>query len=96
MSDLLDTSFARLSRGEVMNMYINLQLMNLGPVHEVVVENEDGGHTVFIDERLSQEARVKAYRHAMKHIEEDDFARNGDVNEIEYARHTEGRCIPKS
>lgn len=68
-------------------MYVNLQLMNLGAVREVVVENDDGGHTIFIDERLSQEAREEAYRHAMKHIEEDDFAKNGDADRIEYYRH---------
>lgn len=68
-------------------MYINLQLIRLGKVREVVVENEDGGHTVFIDDQLSAEARKKAYRHAMKHIEGDDFGKHGDVGTIEREAH---------
>lgn len=68
-------------------MYVNIQLMHLGKVREVVVENEDGGHTVFIDDQLSAEARKKAYRHAMKHIEEDDFGKHGDVGSIEREAH---------
>lgn len=65
-------------------MYVNVQLIHLGRgINEVVVQNEDGGHTVFIDEQLSDQARKSAYRHAMRHIEEDDFGRHGDVQEIE-------------
>lgn len=43
-------------------------------VNEVVVENEDGGYTVFIDDRLSDEGKRNAYRHALRHIEADDFS----------------------
>ncbi len=68
-------------------MYVNIQLMHLGKVREVVVENEDGGHTVFIDDRLSEEGRRKAYTHAMKHIKEDDFGKHGDVGAIEREAH---------
>ncbi|MBR3278216.1 MAG: hypothetical protein IKG01_04790 [Lachnospiraceae bacterium] len=65
-------------------MYVNVQLIHLGRgINEVVVQNEDGGHTVFIDEQLSDQGRKNAYRHAMRHIEEDDFGRHGDVQEIE-------------
>ncbi len=65
-------------------MYINIQLIHLGKgVREMVFENEDGGHTVFIDDQLAPEAMRAAYRHALRHIEEDDFGRHGDVQEIE-------------
>ena len=65
-------------------MYVNVRLIHLGKgVREMVFENEDGGHTVFIEEQLAPEARKAAYRHAMRHIEEDDFGRHGDVQEIE-------------
>lgn len=65
-------------------MYINVQLIHLGRgVREMVFENEDGGHTVFIDDQLAPEAMRAAYLHAMRHIEEDDFGRHGDVQEIE-------------
>lgn len=69
-------------------MYINLQLMHLGAVNEVVVENEDGGYTVFIDDRLSDEGKRDAYRHALRHIEADDFVKHGDVDQIELEAHT--------
>lgn len=65
-------------------MYINVQLIHLGRgVREMVFENEDGGHTVFIDDQLAPEAQRKAFLHAMRHIEEDDFGRHGSVQEIE-------------
>ena len=68
-------------------MDVNIQLMHLGPVNEVVVENEDGGYTVFIDDRLSDEGKKKAYRHALRHIEADDFAKHGDADQIERETH---------
>lgn len=70
-------------------MYVNVQLLHLGNVREVVVENEDGGHTIFIDDRLSGDAQKKAYRHALRHIEEDDFGKHGDVGEIEREAHSD-------
>lgn len=68
-------------------MYVNIQMMNLGAVNEVVVENEDGGYTVFIDDQLSDEGKKKAYRHALRHIEADDFAKHGDADQIERETH---------
>ena len=68
-------------------MYVNVQLVHLGKVREVVVENEDGGHTVFINEQLSEEARRAAFHHAMSHIEHDDFFAHGNADEIEGDRH---------
>ena len=67
-------------------MYVNVQLIRLG-VREVVVENADGGHTVFIDDRLSRDEQVNAFEHAMRHINEGDFEEHGNVNEIEAKRH---------
>ena len=71
-------------------MYINVKLVHLGRgVNEVVVANEDGGHTVFIEEQLSEAARHEAFVHAMKHIEGDDFGKHGNVGEIEQRAHNE-------
>ena len=67
-------------------MYVNVKLIHLG-VREVVVENADGGHTVFIDDRLSRDEQVNAFEHAMRHINEGDFDKHGNVNEIEAKRH---------
>ncbi len=69
-------------------MYINVKLIHLGKgVREVVVENEDGGHTVFIEDQLSGSAQRDAYRHALKHIRENDFGKFGDVGDIERETH---------
>lgn len=54
--------------------------------HEMVVPNEDGSYTIFINAGLNRESQLKAYEHAMKHIENDDFQKT-DVQEIEYIAH---------
>ena len=59
--------------------------------HEMVVPNEDGSYTIFINAGLNRESQLKAYEHAMKHIENDDFQKT-DVQEIEYIAHT---SLPK-
>lgn len=46
--------------------------------------NKDGSYTIFINARLNHEQQIKAYLHEIKHIAEDDFYKNEDVNMIEY------------
>lgn len=66
---------------------VNVFLINF-PVkgNEMVVPNEDGSYTVFINARLSYEGQLKAYKHALKHIEEEDFQQT-DVQSIEAKAH---------
>lgn len=47
-----------------------------------------GGFTVYIEERLDLPHRLKAYRHALRHIARNDFARD-DVQAIEGEAHEE-------
>lgn len=54
---------------------------------EMVVLNEDGSYTVFINTRLNYEQQMKSYLHAMRHIVGDDFQKE-DVQNIEYLAHT--------
>lgn len=54
--------------------------------NEMVTENEDGSFTIFLNARLSNEGQLRAYQHAMKHIEENDFDRT-DVQFIESKAH---------
>ena len=54
--------------------------------NEMVFENEDGSYTIMINSRLSCDGQLKAYRHAMHHIENDDFSKN-DVQSIEAVAH---------
>ena len=53
---------------------------------EFVTLNEDGSYTVFINSRLNQESAIKAYLHAMNHINNEDFERS-DVQYIEWNCH---------
>lgn len=62
--------------------------------NEMVTENEDGSYTIMINTRLSYDGQLNAYRHAMKHIENDDFQKN-DVQHIEASAHAH-KCTEKS
>lgn len=53
---------------------------------EMVIPNEDGSYTIFINSRLNHEQQVKSYYHAMKHIVGEDFEKN-NVQEIEALAH---------
>lgn len=47
-----------------------------------------GGYTIYLNAKLSQEERVRAYRHALKHVERNDWDKT-DVQQIEYEAHKE-------
>lgn len=53
---------------------------------EMVIPNEDGSYTIFINSRLNHEQQVKSYYHAMKHIAGEDFDKES-VQEIEALAH---------
>ncbi len=54
---------------------------------EMVVPNEDGSYTILINSKLSDEGRLHAYEHAMKHITDNDFEKD-DVQTIEANAHS--------
>ena len=54
--------------------------------NEMITLNEDDSYTILINARLSHEAQIKAYEHALKHIREHDFEKSS-VQEIEVAAH---------
>ena len=61
-------------------------------VKECVVPNADDTFTVFLNENISDERRLEAYKHALKHILNNDFGKT-DVQSIEQDAHTgEGTC----
>lgn len=57
-----------------------------GRVRETVSYNADGSHTILIREDLSREEQLKAYAHAKRHIENNDFEKE-NVQEIEKDAH---------
>lgn len=46
------------------------------------------GYTIYLDDQLSNEGRLEAYNHALKHIQDNDFEKT-DVQEIEAVAHAE-------
>lgn len=61
---------------------------------ELVTENSDGSYSIFINARLSYEAQLKAYEHALSHIKNNDFE-NTDVQQIEAIAHEQIQPIKK-
>ena len=55
-------------------------------INEAVMPCLDG-YTVYIDKRLSDYAQQRAYNHAMKHIENNDFECEEDIQTIEARAH---------
>ena len=55
-------------------------------VHEAVCPCADG-YTIYLNSRLSYQDRIKAYNHAMKHIESNDFESEEDIQTIEARAH---------
>ena len=45
-----------------------------------------GGYTIYLNARLSYQDRVKAYLHALGHVERNDFEK-ADVQKIEMEAH---------
>lgn len=46
-----------------------------------------GGYTIYIDKKLDLAHQMKAYKHAMKHIERGDFERKENATVIEFHAH---------
>ena len=60
-----------------------------GKVKEIVTPCVDG-YTIYIDEKLNRQAQLKAYQHALSHIENADFQKV-DASLIEMYAHEEKR-----
>lgn len=55
-------------------------------VREAVTPNPDGSYTVFLNAKITCEAQRAAYKHALRHIEGNDFEKD-DVERIECEAH---------
>ncbi|MCM1175253.1 MAG: hypothetical protein NC341_09405 [Blautia sp.] len=68
---------------------IFVYIISMDPlVKEQVVANSDGTFTIFINDYLSPEYRLKAYNHALAHIRNGDFDKRMDVDFIECEAHS--------
>ncbi|EEG48285.1 hypothetical protein [Blautia hydrogenotrophica] len=68
---------------------VNVVLMDFPNTKEkeLVTPNDDGSYTIFINSRFNYETQLKAYIHAIQHIEAGDFEKE-NVQEIEMIAHT--------
>lgn len=53
---------------------------------EIVTENDDGSYTIVINAKISHDEKLRAYQHAMRHINDEDF-RKDNVQNIEVQAH---------
>lgn len=51
------------------------------------VRDMNGDYNICINARISQENRLKAYKHELKHIKRGDFAKSGSADLIEIFAH---------
>lgn len=55
-------------------------------IPEHLVKNADDTYTIFLNARLSLDGQIKAYQHALNHINNKDFEKS-DVQSIELQAH---------
>lgn len=61
-------------------------LIDMPPKISELVTPCECGYTIYINAKLSYADRVKAYLHALNHIDRDDWNRD-DVQQIEWESH---------
>lgn len=72
----------------VMKLVINTRLIDMDVlVGEQIIKNSDDSYTILINARLSHERQLECYRHALLHINNDDFAKD-NADKIEFDAHS--------
>lgn len=56
-------------------------------VGATAIPNDDGTYTVYVNSRLSIERQRRAYLHEVRHIKNDDFYKDINIDEIEICAH---------
>ena len=68
-------------------MDINTKLIDMDVlVGEQVIKNNDDSYTILLNARLSHERQLECYKHALLHINNDDFEKD-NADEIEFKTH---------
>ena len=69
-------------------VYVQLIDFHMTKCRETVVLNEDGSYTIFLNSRHASNIQREAYDHAMNHIRNGDFEKQGeDIQRIEAVAH---------
>ena len=70
-----------------MKLDINTRLIDMDVlVGEQVIKNNDDSYTILLNARLSHERQLECYKHALLHINNDDFE-NDNADVIEFNAH---------
>ena len=70
-----------------MELDINTKLIDMDVlVGEQIIKNNDDSYTILLNARLSHERQLECYKHALLHINNDDFE-NDNADEIEFKTH---------
>lgn len=77
-----------MERIPVNNEDVFVEIIDLGSstIPETIVKNDDGSYTVFINARFSFERQQESVRHALRHLEHNDFDKD-NVQQIEFEAH---------
>ena len=72
----------------VMELDINTQIIDMDVlVGEQVIKNNDDSYTILLNARMSHERQLECYRHALLHINNEDFEKD-NADKIEKQSHT--------
>ena len=70
-----------------MKLDINTRLIDMDVlVGEQIIKNNDDSYTILLNARLSHERQLECYRHALLHINNEDFEKD-NADKIEYKAH---------
>jgi hypothetical protein len=70
----------------MIDVYVYIVNLPSGINEMVTPDTDDDGYTIYIDDKLTYEGAEKAYLHALKHINNNDFEKS-NVNDIEITAH---------
>ena len=74
------------TRGEI-KLDINTRIIDMDTlIGEQVVKNVDDSYTILLNARLSSEKQMECYRHALNHINNNDFEKE-IADKIEFDSH---------
>ncbi len=48
-----------------------------------IVENTDGGYTIYLNSRMTAENNYKCFLHELNHIKRQDFSTTSNIHDIE-------------
>ena len=72
----------------VMKLDINTRLIDMDVlIGEQVIKNNDDSYTILLNARLSHERQLECYRHALLHINNEDFSKY-NADKIEFDAHS--------